>query len=289
MLGRLIAYDFKALGRSLLLVQLLVLLVALGTTAALTLYLRSMAGAVNGASAERMMQIAGVLIVLVTMLFIAALLASSFVTLFLVARHFYKNLLGDEGYLSFTLPVTVAQHIAAKTISGLIWVLFNGVVVTLSIGVLVYFGTAQAGLINSEVLHITDEMFRQFVANNGLLLFAELPVYAFVGAINQLLLVYFAIAAGAALANKHKVAIAVLIYLGAGFVANIVSSVAQAIAGAVAVNSADFIAFAYTGDFHGLIAYYQVTFLAITIVSALLIVVYYALTHYLLSNRLNLE
>lgn len=37
------------------------------------------------------------------------------------AQRFYKNLLGDEGYLMFTLPATPAQHLLAKLTVGVGW------------------------------------------------------------------------------------------------------------------------------------------------------------------------
>lgn len=44
-----------------------------------------------------------------------------FVGCIVTILRFYKNLLGDEGYLMFTLPVTPAQHITAKLTTGVTW------------------------------------------------------------------------------------------------------------------------------------------------------------------------
>lgn len=59
----------------------------------------------------------GILLLLTILALFALMVCAMLVTL----QRFYKNLLGDEGYLMFSLPVTPAQHIAAKLIVGTIW------------------------------------------------------------------------------------------------------------------------------------------------------------------------
>lgn len=46
---------------------------------------------------------------------------------------FYKNLLGNEGYLMFTLPVTVEQNILAKLIPAAVWFMGSAVLGVLTI------------------------------------------------------------------------------------------------------------------------------------------------------------
>ena len=54
------------------------------------------------------------------------------VAVVMMIQRFYKNLLGDEGYVSFTLPATVDEHILAKLISSFIWFFATAVVVVFS-------------------------------------------------------------------------------------------------------------------------------------------------------------
>src|SRR5699024_3526845 len=58
----------------------------------------------------------GIPSVLIAMLYLAMIVAVFVVTAIILIQRFYKNLLGDEGYLMFTLPVTVGQHIWSKLI-----------------------------------------------------------------------------------------------------------------------------------------------------------------------------
>lgn len=59
----------------------------------------------------------GILMLLTLLALFALMVAAVLVTV----QRFYKNLLGDEGYLMFSLPVTPGQHIAAKLIVGTAW------------------------------------------------------------------------------------------------------------------------------------------------------------------------
>lgn len=58
------------------------------------------------------------ILMLLTILALFALMVSA---VLVTVQRFYKNLLGDEGYLMFSLPVTPGQHIAAKLITGTVW------------------------------------------------------------------------------------------------------------------------------------------------------------------------
>ena len=52
-----------------------------------------------------------------------------------VLTRFYKGLLGDEGYIMFTLPASVHQHVWSKLIVSAVWFIATGVVVFLQMGV----------------------------------------------------------------------------------------------------------------------------------------------------------
>ena len=62
-----------------------------------------------------------------------ALLAMLVLLVLVPVQRFYKNLLGDEGYLMFTLPATPAQQICSKLFSGVIWAAAGVVVCVLAV------------------------------------------------------------------------------------------------------------------------------------------------------------
>ena len=69
---------------------------------------------------------------LIIFAFVMGVMAVCVVAVVMMIQRFYKNLLGDEGYVSFTLPATVDEHIFAKLISSFIWFFATGVVVVLA-------------------------------------------------------------------------------------------------------------------------------------------------------------
>lgn len=68
------------------------------------------------------------LMTVVTVLGFFALLACPIVY---AAVRFYKNMLGDEGYLTFTLPVTTGKNIMAKFLTSMSWILVTVLVTAL--------------------------------------------------------------------------------------------------------------------------------------------------------------
>ena len=98
MLGKLTKYEFKATARVLLPAYLALLLVTV--LGKVLLAVPPVQEALNGA-------IAGFFVVIYMLMIMGVL----FLTFFISVQRFYKNLLGDEGYLMHTLPVKVSTHI----------------------------------------------------------------------------------------------------------------------------------------------------------------------------------
>ena len=115
MLGKLIKYDFCSIARILFPVYgaLLVAAVLLGIS-------------------SRDTQVS----LTIAMIYSALLIAAILMTMVLVIQRFYSNLLGREGYLMFTIPVSTGTHIFAKVVTALLWGLLGIIVVVLS-GVLI--------------------------------------------------------------------------------------------------------------------------------------------------------
>ncbi|MBO1264261.1 hypothetical protein J3A84_04275 [Proteiniclasticum sp. SCR006] len=59
-------------------------------------------------------------------------------TLIMVVKRFDSNLLGDEGYLMFTLPVKSQSIILSKLLTSMIWILSSALVFFLSMGIITW-------------------------------------------------------------------------------------------------------------------------------------------------------
>ena len=71
------------------------------------------------------------------------------VTIVTVIQRFTKNLLGREGYLMHTLPVTETQLILSKLLTSMVWVLCSGLVGVVCITVMVSIGVLDAEVLGT--------------------------------------------------------------------------------------------------------------------------------------------
>lgn len=208
MLGKLIKYEFKALYKKILLCVVGGLLISL-----LTLLLFQLAVASNGNNF--MLQLFWSSGMIFTIL---ALAAVGILTLVFIIQRFYTNLYKDEGYLSFTLPVTPSEHLWAKLISGVIWTIIS------ALGVIASFGILFGGIIDAAG-HYAGENFFSYIITSieyafstiGIqpgLFMAELIISALISLFANLALIYLCITLGSAIAAKHKAVIAILLYFG---------------------------------------------------------------------------
>ena len=82
----------------------------------------------------------GRLEVILMVLYLSVLFAIAVLCFVSTVQRFYKNLLGREGYLMHTLPVTETQLILSKLLTSMVWVLCSGLVGVVCITVMVSIG-----------------------------------------------------------------------------------------------------------------------------------------------------
>lgn len=127
MLGKLMKHEFKATAR--LMAPLLLAVLLLGVFVRIAdenILVRAEHPFVN--------TLHGILI----FAFVVALLAAVICAVVLMVQRFSKNLMGDEGYLMFTLPVGHNQLLLSKLFTSVIWFLAVIVVDVLAVLISVY-------------------------------------------------------------------------------------------------------------------------------------------------------
>lgn len=67
---------------------------------------------------------------------VALFMALGVITVIMAVQRFNKNLLGDEGYLMFTLPVDNKKIIISKLLVTIMWTFFSGIVALLTFMIL---------------------------------------------------------------------------------------------------------------------------------------------------------
>ena len=143
MLGKLIKNEFKSNIHSVGMIYLV-------SAAAILIMLASYIADITWISA------------LATIVLIATGLIAVVVTFISVVSNFKKTLYGDQGYLSFTLPVTSGQLLAAKTITSFCWMLLSYLVAGgIFVGVYLY-STAMIGEDVKMALKLMFSMFEGF-------------------------------------------------------------------------------------------------------------------------------
>ena len=198
MLGKLIKHEFRATGRILLPVYLVMLL-----TAALV---RGFQVLTEQTAGEFMRALA----VLSVLLFSAAVFGGSILAFVLMIYRFYKNLMTDEGYLMFTLPVTTGQLIWSKMIVSAVWLLATAAMDVLSMFISVFDSAAWRDIF--QLPGLLWQQLREYAGNLGLIP-AELVVLVLLAALVCFLKFYAAIALGHSFTNR-KMLLSVAFFRG---------------------------------------------------------------------------
>lgn len=129
MLKQLLKYEFKATKRLYfgLYLALALLSVVLGVT------FRQEHALAHSTSFQN-------LEVILMIVYVSVILAIAVLCFVNTIQRFYRNLLGREGYLMHTLPVTETQLILSKLLTSMVWVLCSGLVGVVCITVMVAVG-----------------------------------------------------------------------------------------------------------------------------------------------------
>lgn len=128
MLKKLLKYEFQATARYFLPLYLLIIVLALLTRLTMSITIES-----NQLLKNLLVDLPSVLMAFA---YGAGLLSIGLVTLLLVVQRFYSNLLGREGYLMFTLPVTPVKLLWSKLLAALVWGIASAAAVVVSLIVL---------------------------------------------------------------------------------------------------------------------------------------------------------
>ena len=241
MLGKLLEYDMKALARPL--VPLHITAVALGAFACLCGLLGSLASGIDTSSsgAQSIAVLVGVSAMAGIVFSMIALMCAPVATLVIVVHRFYRNLFTDEGYLTFTLPVTANSHLLSKTITGFVWLLIDFAVVLLcALGVSASIYGAQPGFTLDDSLPVWMlSAFGMFYGGDWTNATVWGVAQLVVGAVSMLLMAYLAFTLGATVASRHKVAAGIGFFALFSWGSNFLTTVAT-LASAVVLSSLGF-------------------------------------------------
>ena len=197
MLGKLMKYELRATSRTMLPLFLLTLLLSVFTR---------MSTAVVQHTHTNITESLNMLLIFA---FVLALVGTAVFSVVLMVVRFRNNLMTDEGYLMFTLPVSVHQLLWAKLLVSMLWFVAVFCVDALAILLAIYENGMFAGL--PEFIHSAFENMDRYYAVNGLLYMLEFLGVLLVSMVTACLLFYAPISIGNSFAT-HKTLLSVVFY-----------------------------------------------------------------------------
>lgn len=266
MLRKLIKYEFKATGRVLLPFFLSLLIFAVINKL------------ISPANPESWGFPAAISMVIYIMIMVGMFV----MTTIMMMQRFYRNLLSDEGYLMFTLPAKTWKLIVSKLVVSTFWIIASLTVAFLSILIIIY----QKGAF-MEGWRLLTEGFRTIYEIIGASLYTitlEIIIGSLIALVFGIVLVYASMAIGH-LFNRHKILASFGAFIALNTLAQILFSLFCLTTPEIAWSTHEL----YLQNMPDLITLIQVFFLYGILCTGLLSAACFALTNYILSNKLNLE
>ena len=152
------------------------------------------------------------------------MIAVEVVVFVMIIRRFYTSFFTDEGYLSFTLPVTTTQHILSKFVVAAVWQVVSAVIALVAVGLVLLgalIGIGSSGEVmdaiasTGEGLTLTLEEIGSMFNIGSAFMPSVIVLYTLiviVGVASYVFLLYFSISLGCMLAKKHRVLAGILSY-----------------------------------------------------------------------------
>ncbi len=258
MLGKLMKYEFKATGRTFL--PLFGALLVVSIISRIFISLRFQTPTVIGVALSIFLIVAVFVIVLIITL-----------------QRFYKNLLTNEGYLMFTLPVKTDSIIWSKLITASVWNILSFIVVALAISIMAIteIDLAACFLDINKLIQNVD-----ISGGTTAAFIVEFIVFVLSSLLSGIL-TFYACMSLSLLVNKHRVLISFAAFLVINTIGQILSAVGVAVIMhtnlPAAFMSWDPITLIHAGA------------LACIFLNVAVGVIFYFLSRYMLKNKLNLE
>lgn len=275
MLIKLLKYEFKFTGRSLLPIYAALLV--------LTVLMNLGDGMRFGFNNAGMFE--GFFKTMLIFTYSCVISAVCIITVVLLVQRFYKNLLRDEGYLMHTLPVSAAQNIASKLICVVVWSVVSLLVAGLSLlFISMTFSNWQQffdGL--ADFIHDLNVAF----GIHWPLFALETLALVLLALASSIVEVYLALAIGH-IANNHKIACSIGAFIGL----KVLSGLIAQLLGHGIVNwhwLNDFFQNFFYGSLHEQIAGIHMMLLGMLAVSLIYTGVMFVATNWIMKNKLNLE
>ncbi len=288
MLGKLLKYDWKRVGKVGLFLSLAQILLALIGV----IYFKSPAWAnlFRGTNTGGLETVSWALIGVFGFLGIILLLAGTvYAMMIFLGVSFYKSMYSEEGYLTHTLPVTANQLILSKTLVGGTWMMITSF---LSIGSMILLLAAfvssimEGQLLDGNVFVVLSKLFdgislmlQQMYGFSLVGFWIFITLTSIVGCYLGVIILFGSLTIGQ-LTKRHKGFMGVLVYFGIAIVQMVVSMIYQIINMATEISSYS------SGEIEINLNESVISSFIVTLVVA---IVLYFFSHLIIRKKLNLD
>lgn len=282
MLGKLFKHEWKAASRMLLLIHGCVLLFAV-----LTRIFLEVGGGIDIALSSDANNIVQVIAALLMMGIMLLIFCTAMFTYIYIGYRFYKNVFTTQGYLTNTLPVTPTQIIFSKGLVALLWMILDVIILIAAFPII---------FADPSFFMALAEAWNHFLA-------IDIQIQSFVWIFLILVILspfdliahmYFSVALGNLFAG-HKILGAIVAYFGTQFIIQILSTVVLGVTG-FALNpfisaqygsmSSDAAAEAGLSIINSIMNPFMIVML---VFSLLCILLFFFVTKFIMTKKLNLE
>lgn len=262
MLGKLIKYEFKATIRSFLAIYASLILTGV------------LIGIFMFANVEVGMSL-GMLIMVALMITLGVL------TITVIIKRFSKNLLGDEGYLMMTLPVSAKKIVASKIITSVVYLILSTIVVFLVFVVIMLpSGMATMEEFIQSMGNVWNYMVMNLLSARDIILNIIITlIIGIVDYVSFILVIYTSLSVGQLKPfNKHRTPVAIIAFFIINMIVSVISDVLSNLLESMNILTAPqsmsmlSASSIYTLVFYGVVS-----------------VVLFMITSYILEKKLNLE
>ena len=214
-------------------------------------------------------------------LYVISIVVLLVLTLVVSIVRFYQGMYSNEGYLSHTLPVTPTQHIFSKLLTSVLFYLGSFLAIFLS------FIIVTLGEMNIEIFKAGGYLLGKLgdkIHGHLALYIIELIVLILGSVIGTTLCMYFCISIGQ-LAKKRKILLAFGAYFGLYFISQVIGTVLIVVFTALGPEFA-----AQIGEWasNHMIAFLHIIFCGAIVVELIVSTIYFLVTRYIMSKKLNL-
>lgn len=278
MLGKLMKYDIKSMSRAFIPMWILAPVISL----LLSISIRSAVGWRDHVFGWMMNAGSNILMIIMGLLFAAALVGLLVMTIMFVIQRFWNGLLKEEGYLMFTLPVKVWELIVSKALTATL-------VACISIVVGIFSGMILAVFSTSDIIYAFAYAWKYFlnsIIEVGPVFWINMILFIIMlimGTASSIYHVYAAMSLGHLFAT-HKVVGSCISYIGISIISSVLGNITTAIL-SYAIPDRLY----YSVSYNLLEAMSSLYLLYAMLISAIEIIIFHVITERILSKKLNLE